>query len=131
MVLRRLVIATLVSAVLVGVIAPAAYAGSFSWYGIFVHRLVSRDYYASHGSQRIFVDNAICPGPGHIMRARVVEEHIGPDDLSVWQTLDCNPGGVRQRRWVVDSGTYHFDIEKHDTSNRTYSWSVEGRMYYP
>lgn len=107
-----------------------ALTSSFTWTCQFNHRCVSRVYSASAGTQTITKTDADCPGVGNRMRVRIVQNKTFGDVFYPWQTIDCGPTNVT-RSWLANNhGDYHFDIEKDDTADTVFAWTVYGRTTY-
>jgi hypothetical protein len=131
---KRQVLAILATAVVVlGIALPAAWAsGNFTWSCTFSHRCVSRTYNTPHtGTHTIWKYSASCPGPGTKLQMRVVHQEFGPDTFYAWKLYDC--GATDQSRsWAIpQTGDFHFDIEKADTTDTSYDWVVSGQTFYP
>jgi hypothetical protein len=129
--IRKTLIVVLAAATIIGILAPAAFAGSFHWYGFFTHRLVSRTYVVCcAGTHRITtLSNSICNGPGNSYQIRVVHEEFGPDTFYAWKSYNCGVAGARQ--WAIpQTGDFHFDVEKIN-GDTTSTWYVEGDITYP
>jgi hypothetical protein len=111
---------------------PALAAGSFGWTATFTHYLKSRTYTTPHAGTHTITTTAAstCPGPGSVYEIRVVHEEAGPDTFYAWKKFTC--GVAASRQWTIpQTGNFHFDIQKSDTNDTTYSWHVVGTTFYP
>lgn len=130
---RSMVTAGALAAAHVAVAAlPALASGSFTWTCQFTHRCVSRTWSTpNQGTHYITKTDSDCPGPGNQMRVRLVHEEFGPDTLYAWKSWTCGATD-ETRSWSSNqTGDFHFDIEKSDTTDTYWAWTVYGRTSYP
>jgi hypothetical protein len=68
---------------------------------------------------------------GNQIRVRLVKENTFGDTFYAWKLWDC--GTVDQTRsWSSNqTGNFHFDLEKNDTTSTYYAWTVYGNTVYP
>lgn len=111
---------------------PAIASGSFTWTSQFTHRGVSRTYSTPNtGTHSIKKTDAPCPRVGDKVQIRVVKQNIFGDNFYAWKWYDCGTFD-QTRTWAVDrTGDFHFDIEKADTNDTTWAWTVYGVTSYP
>jgi len=130
---QRFLVGALFAVLTVGLLAPAALAvGSFSWGCDFVHRCVSRTYSTNlTGQHSITQTQADCPGPGSNVRYRIVHEEFGSDTFYAWKTVSCGPTDQTKNWAIPQTGDFHFDAEKADTTDTTNSWHITGSTSYP
>jgi hypothetical protein len=117
-----------------GLTFPAfAKTDSFSWNGLFSHRLDSRTYYASKtGTHTIAKTEADCPGPGSQFRVRLVR-NVGwaSDQEFPWKKWNCTDDD-QSRSWISERiGHFHLTVEKNDTDNTSTYWYVKGKTAFP
>jgi hypothetical protein len=129
---RLLLVIALVAVQVLVLVVPAVAAGSFGWTCQFVHRCVSRTWETpNRGIHSVTKTTANCPGPGNNMRVRIVHEEFGPDTFYVWKGWDCTDNN-QTRRWDSNqTGGFHFDVEKADTNDTTWAWTITGNTQFP
>lgn len=130
---KRLLAALLViSAVEMAIVALPALAGDFPWVCQFTHRCVSRTWSTPNaGVHKITKTDADCPGPGNQMRVRLVKERFLGDLFFPWKYWDCGPTDQTKQWSSPEPGNFHFDIEKNDTDDTYWAWTVYGYTVYP
>lgn len=131
--MKRCITALAIIAVLVTILAlPAVAAGSFNWTCQFTHRCVSRTWSTPNdGTHKITKTNADCPGPGNELRVRLVKERTFGDLFFAWKDWNCGTTD-QTRQWTTsETGSFHFDVEKKDTNNTYWAWTVYGKTVYP
>lgn len=107
-------------------------AGWFDWYCYFSHRCVSRTYETPNtGTHRILQTYANCPGPGNKVRYRIVHEEFGGDTFYAWKTVYCGTTDQSKSWSIPQTGSFHFDAEKADTTDTSSTWYIEGETSYP
>lgn len=128
---RVAVTALLAILILLGMPAVRA-AGWFDWYCYFTHRCVSRTYETPNsGTHSITQTYANCPGPGNRVRYRIVHEEFGPDTFYRWKNVSCGTTDQTKSWSIPQIGPFHFDAEKADTTDTSYTWYIEGETTYP
>lgn len=131
---RAAAVSVLASAAVLGLTAPAfAKTSSFSWNGLFSHRLDSRDYYASKtGTHTITKTEADCPGAGSHFRVRLVRSvGLASDQEYAWKTWNCSDDD-QARSWISGRiGHFHLSVEKNDSDSTSTYWYVTGRTVFP